>query len=184
MSRLLRSFSRISFRSNSSSSSTNSESRNLNLLTEQDNQTHEVAPKHSLFDEEVLFEDIKQNMDDWSIPEIPQDTLYVPETIKDKHNFDYVIKTIESHIPLGQDRGEEFHLSSKNSIFEHSRKYKYLHIGCVQVAIKPLIDMGIDAAVLMCHKDIRHNKIVDSLIGTVDKVQSKDQSISAIIQTK
>jgi len=71
MSRLLRSFSRISFRSNSSSSSTNSESRNLNLLTEQDNQTHEVAPKHSLFDEEVLFEDIKQNMDDWSIPEIP-----------------------------------------------------------------------------------------------------------------
>ncbi|KAL5134611.1 polyprotein [Glycine soja] len=165
MSRLLRSFSRISFRSNSSSSSS---SRNSNLLNDQDNQTQEVAPKHNLFDEEVRFEDINQNMDDWNIPEIPQDQLYVLETIKDKHNFDYIIKTIENNIPLGQDIGEEFHLLSKNSIYEHSRKYKYLHIGCVQVAIKPLIDMGIDAAVLMCLRDIRHNQFEDSLIGTVE----------------
>ncbi|KAL5130725.1 polyprotein [Glycine soja] len=165
MSRLLRSFSRISFRSNSSTSSS---SRNTNLLNDQDNQTQEVAPKHNLFDEEVRFEDINQNMDDWNIPEIPQDQLYVPETIKDKHNFDYIIKTVENNIPLGQDIGEEFHLLSKNSIYEHSRKYKYLHIGCVQVAIKPLIDMGIDAAVLMCLRDIRHNQFEDSLIGTVE----------------
>ncbi|KAH1220951.1 polyprotein [Glycine max] len=165
MSRLLRSFSRISFRSNSS---TTSSSRNTNLLNDQDNQTQEVAPKHNLFDEEVRFEDINQNMDDWNIPEIPQDQLYVPETIKDKHNFDYIIKTVENNIPLGQDIGEEFHLLSKNSIYEHSRKYKYLHIGCVQVAIKPLIDMGIDAAVLMCLRDIRHNQFEDSLIGTVE----------------
>ncbi|KAH1256619.1 polyprotein [Glycine max] len=107
-------------------------------------------------------------MDDWNIPEIPQDQLYVPETIKDKHNFDYIIKTIENNIPLGQEVGEEFHLLSKNSIYEHSRKYKYLHIGCVQVAIKPLIDMGIDAAVLMCLRDIRPNQFEDSLIGTVE----------------
>ncbi|KAG4921569.1 hypothetical protein JHK86_050382 [Glycine max] len=107
-------------------------------------------------------------MDDWNILEIPQDTLYVPETIKDKHNFDYIIKTVENNIPLGLDIGEEFHLLSKNSIYEHSHKYKYLHIGCVQVAIRPLIDMGIDATVLMCLRDIRHNKFEDSLIGTVE----------------
>ncbi|KAL5193846.1 polyprotein [Glycine soja] len=164
MSRLLRSFLCISFRSNSSSSNS---SRNSNLLNDQDNQTQEVAPKHNLFDEEVRFEDINQNMDDWNIPEISQDQLYVPKTIKDKHNFDYIIKTVENNIPLGQDIGEEFHLLSKNSIYEHSQKYKYLHIGCVQVAIKPLIDMGIDAIVLMCLRDIRHNKFEDSLIGTV-----------------
>ena len=70
-------------------------------------------------------------MDEWIIREIPQDTLYVPKTIKNKHSFDYVIKTVENNIPLGQDIGEEFHLLSKNSISNHSRKYKYLHIGCV-----------------------------------------------------
>ncbi|KAH1198389.1 polyprotein [Glycine max] len=169
MSRLLCSFSRNSFRSNSSSSSSSMMSpKNNNLLNEHENQIHEVAPKHNLFDEEVRFEDINQNMDDWNILEIPQDTLYVPETIKDKHNFDYIIKTVENNIPLGLDIGEEFHLLSKNSIYEHSHKYKYLHIGCVQVAIKPLIDMGIDATVLMCLRDIRHNKFEDSLIGMVE----------------
>ena len=103
-------------------------------------------------------------MDDWSIPEIPQDTLYVPKTIKNKHSFDYVIKTVENNIPLG----EEFHLLSKNSTFEHSKKYKYLYIRCVQVAIKPLIDMGINVTVFMCLRDIRHNKFGDSFIGTVE----------------
>ncbi|KAG5080196.1 hypothetical protein JHK86_004261 [Glycine max] len=92
-------------------------------------------------------------MDDWNIPEILHDTLYVPETIKDKHNFDYIIKTVENNIPLGQDIEKEFHLLSKNTIYEHSHKYKYLHI---------------DAAVLMCLRDIRHNKYEDSLIGTVE----------------
>ncbi|RDX80051.1 hypothetical protein CR513_39437, partial [Mucuna pruriens] len=43
----------------------------LNLLTEQDNQTHEVTPKHNIFNKEVRFEEINQNMDDWTIPEIP-----------------------------------------------------------------------------------------------------------------
>jgi len=79
-----------------------------------------------------------------------------------------LIKTVENNIPLGQDIGEGFHLLSKNSIFKHSRKYKYLHIGCVQVTIKPLIDMGIDATVLMCLRYIRHDKFEDSLIGTVE----------------
>ena len=118
MSHLLCSFSRIYLSTSSSSSSSTSDPRNQNLLTEQDNQTHEVTPKHNLFDEEVRFKEINQNMDDWSIPEIPQDTLYVPETIKNKHNFDYAIKTVKNNIPLGKDIGEEFHLSSKNPIFE------------------------------------------------------------------
>ena len=69
MLRLLRSFSRISFQSNSSSS-LNSSSRNLNFLNEQESQTHKVASKHNLFDKEVWFEEINQNMDDWSILEI------------------------------------------------------------------------------------------------------------------
>jgi len=70
MSRLLCSFSRISFRSNSSLSSfsMNSPKNNNNLLNEHENQTHEVTPKHNLFDEEVQFEDIDQNMNDWNIP--------------------------------------------------------------------------------------------------------------------
>jgi len=135
-----------------------------NLINEQDNQTYEIAPKHNLLDEKVQFEDINQNMDDGNIPEIPQDTLYVPKTIKNKHSFDYIIKTVENNIPLRQDIGEEFHLLSKNSIYEHNRKYKYLHIDRVQVVIKLLIDMSIDARVLTCLRDISHNQFENSFI--------------------
>ncbi|KAH1137980.1 hypothetical protein GYH30_027823 [Glycine max] len=78
-------------------------------------------------------------MDDWNIPEIPQDQLYVLETIKDKHNFDYIIKTVENNIPLGQDIGEEFHLLSKNSIYEHSHirhnKFEDSLIGTVETSL-------------------------------------------------
>ena len=95
----MRSFFWISFHTSSSSSSSTSDPRNLNLLIEQDNQTHEVTPKHNLFDEEVRFKEINTNMDDWSIPEISQDTLYVHEAIKNKHNFDYLIKIVQNNIP-------------------------------------------------------------------------------------
>ncbi|RDX94777.1 hypothetical protein CR513_22806, partial [Mucuna pruriens] len=151
-----------------SSTSLNSNPKTIHLLTEQENSTQEVNPKFNLFDEEVRFEEINQNMDDWTIPEIPQDELYVPENQKQKRSSDYIIKTVENNIPLGQGIGEEFHLLSKDSIIEHTKKYKYLHIGCVQIAIKPLIDMGLDVAVLMCLRDIRHNKFEDSLIGIVE----------------
>ena len=53
-------------------------------------------------------------MDDWSIPKIPRDTLYNPETIKEKHNFDYIIKIVENNISLGQDIGEEFQTQFMN----------------------------------------------------------------------
>jgi len=53
-------------------------------------------------------------------------------------------------------------------VAEHARKYKYLHIGCVQVAVKPLVREGLNASILMCLRDTRHNDFHDSLIGTVE----------------
>ncbi|RDX89482.1 hypothetical protein CR513_28786, partial [Mucuna pruriens] len=46
--------------------------------------------------------------------------------------------------------------------------YTFLRNQTKTIAIKPLIDMSIDVAVLMCLRDIRHNKFEDSLIGTVE----------------
>ena len=79
MSSLLRSLSRrLSIKSFASSSSTSNRS-NQNLLTEH-NQTHEEIPqRNNIFEEEVCFEDINQAIDNWEIPKIPQDELYIPE---------------------------------------------------------------------------------------------------------
>ncbi|QHO15895.1 polyprotein [Arachis hypogaea] len=92
--------------------------------------------------------------------------LYVPDD--NKRKSDYIIKTAENNIPLGPDFGKEFHLLTKQSVRKHGRHYRYLHIGCVQVAVKPLIREGLNVSILMCLRDIRHNDFQDFLIGTVE----------------
>ncbi|XLT32810.1 hypothetical protein HN873_064102 [Arachis hypogaea] len=166
MSKLFRSLSRrLSFSSHSSSSTSPIHSSS-NPLTEKVARPDELSPKHNIFEEEVCFEDINQAIDNWEIPKIPQDELYVPDD--NKRKSDYIIKTAENNIPLGPDSGEEFHLLTKQSVREHARHYRYLHIGCVQVAVKSLIREGLNASILMCLRDIRHNDFQDSLIGTVE----------------
>ncbi|MED6191089.1 hypothetical protein PIB30_112776, partial [Stylosanthes scabra] len=116
---------RLSIRGSFSSSSSNLPSPNP--LTEKVTQPEELCPKHNIFEEEVCFEDINQAIDNWEIPKIPQDQLYVLDD--NKRKSDYIIKTAENNIPLGPESSEEFHLLTKQSVGEHTRLYKYLHIG-------------------------------------------------------
>ncbi|QHO22123.1 polyprotein [Arachis hypogaea] len=166
MSKLFRSLSRRLSFSSPSPSSTSPIHSSSNPLTEKVARPDELSPKHNIFEEEVCFEDINQAIDNWEIPKIPQDELYIPDDNKRKSG--YIIKTAENNIPLGPNSGEEFHLLTKQSVREHARHYRYLHIGCVQVAVKPLIREGLNASILMCLRDIRHNDFQDSLIGTVE----------------
>ncbi|MED6161825.1 hypothetical protein PIB30_064363, partial [Stylosanthes scabra] len=125
MSNIFRTLSRrLSIRGSSSSSSSSLPSPNP--LTEKVTQPEELSPKHNIFEEE--------------------DQLYVPDD--NKRKSDYIIKTAENNIPLGPESGEEFHLLTKQPVREHTRRYKYLHIGCVQVAVKPLIREGLNASIL------------------------------------
>ena len=93
----------------------------------------------NIFNEEIHFEDINQEIDNWEIPKIPEKELYKPEG-KWYRSSDYIIRTVEKNIPIDPHIGDEFHLLSQTSLNEHqTKKYNFLHIGCVQVAIKPLI---------------------------------------------
>ncbi|XLS86095.1 hypothetical protein HN51_036261, partial [Arachis hypogaea] len=113
------------FAHNPSSSHTKS-----SVLSEKVTRPDELSPKHNIFKEEVFFKDINQAIDNWEIPNIPQDELYVPEETKRTSRSDYIIKIAENNIPLGPESGEKFHLLNKQFIQEHVCKYKYLHIGC------------------------------------------------------
>ncbi|QHO06755.1 polyprotein [Arachis hypogaea] len=55
-----------------------------------------------------------------------------------KRKSDYIIKTAENNIPLGPD------------------------------SVKPLVREDLNASILMCLRDIRHNDFQDSLIGTFE----------------
>ena len=48
-----------------------------------------------------------------------------------------------------------------------AKKFSYLHIGLVQVALKPLTRKGINASVLMCLRDARFKNFFDSIHGMI-----------------
>ena len=48
-----------------------------------------------------------------------------------------------------------------------AKKLSYLHIGMVQVAIKPPTRKGINAFVLMCLRDVRFKNFKDSILGMI-----------------
>ena len=50
----------------------------------------------------------------------------------------------------------------------HKSKYKYMNIGLIQVAIKPLTRIGLNTSCLSYVRDKRHESFRDSLIGTVE----------------
>jgi len=56
---------------------------------------------------------------------------------------------VEQKFKLKSD-DEEIHLLSQKSINEHlNKKYNYLHIGSVQIGLKPLTRGSLDVAVLL-----------------------------------
>jgi hypothetical protein len=57
-----------------------------------------------------------------------------------------------------------------NKIFIENSKakgYKFLHIGSVQVAVKPLTRLGINASVLLCLRDARILNFRISILGMI-----------------
>ena len=51
--------------------------------------------------------------------------------------------------------------------FIATKKFSYLHIGMVQVSIKPLTRKGINTSVLMCLRDARFKNFKDSILGMI-----------------
>ena len=54
------------------------------------------------------------------------------------------------------------------TILKHQQKYKYLHLGLVQAAVKPLTREGLNTSVLFCLRDKRQLRYKDSLLGTIE----------------
>jgi hypothetical protein len=71
------------------------------------------------------------NFDKWNIPKLSTKDVYTTSWLKSSFKAKYSIKTVE----------QTFASSSNNStfqLFNKSKDYKFMHVGSVQVAVKPL----------------------------------------------
>ncbi|KAL4195174.1 hypothetical protein AMTRI_Chr05g72100 [Amborella trichopoda] len=116
--------------------------------------------------EELVINDIENQIQNWNIPKVPISDIYKKGTFDLK--VGYAIKTVEETLSVTSNQ-EDFQLLSKKILQVHQNKnYKYLHIGLIQVAVKPLTRLGLNNSILVCLRDTRHNKFSDSLLGMVE----------------
>ena len=130
-----------------------------NIIEEQDYDNNPIN-----FIEETI-DGIEQSLNDWTIPKMNINSIYKIGTFD--YFQSYSIKMTEQTLSIGQNQ-QNLNLLSLKSILEHRQKYKFLHIGLVQIAIKPLFRIGIDAPVLLILRDKRHKDFQNSILAMAE----------------
>ena len=86
----------------------------------------------------------------WNIPKVNTKSIYKTSWAKNTTFSQYRVINVEQTFSLSKTH-EKCCLFSKRNINDFlAKKFSYLHIGLVQVDVKPLTRKGINAFVLMC----------------------------------
>src|SRR5262249_17987468 len=118
--------------------------------------------------EEIIIQDFEKIIDNWKIPKVQKDQIYKQSKFNILQKSDYTIKTKERNINLTKPY-ETIKLLSHSSLNKHKeRKYNYIHIGLVQVGIKPLTKEGLNTSILTILRDARFYDFQDSLLSSVE----------------
>ncbi|KAK2990098.1 hypothetical protein RJ640_028738 [Escallonia rubra] len=111
-------------------------------------------------------QDIEKLIQNWSPPKVSSSDLYKRRGLFER-KMDYEIKTIEK-TELVQGEYADFQLLERSIIQQHKRKYEVLHLGSVQVAVKPLTRNGLNNSVLVCLRDCRNLRFTDSVLAIAE----------------
>jgi hypothetical protein len=123
--------------------------------------------KRIVHSEEITIEDFTKNIDDWKIQKISQTQIY-QKSKYDIFKMDFTIKIEERDIQLTKPF-ETIQLLSQKSLQKHlARNYKYIHVGLVQVGIKPLTKEGLNTSILAVLRDARFQNFQDSLLSSIE----------------
>ena len=106
--------------------------------------------------------DLDLDIGDWNIPKVATSQFYKSSwSLKTAFKTDYHVKTIEQVFVINKEY-ETCYLLSPSAIQKHKSKgHNFLHIGLVQVGVKPLTRRGLNSSILMA---LRHR-----ICETLDK---------------
>ena len=119
---------------------------------------------------EYQLSDVDQKLGDWNIPKIPTNQIYKKSSwsLKKAFKTDFHVRTIKQVYSINKEY-ETCYLLPSFVLKEHIKEgHNYLHIGLVQVGVKPLIREGLNCSILMALRDTRHVRFNDSLLGTIE----------------
>ena len=139
--------------------------RSVSSVKSDDSESSEI--KRVINRNELILQDFSKAIDEWEIPKIDKDQIYKINKLN-IFKTDYVIKTEERDFQLSKPFERINLLSSKTLQHHKNKKYKYIHIGLVQVGIKPLTREGLNTSILAVVRDARFLNFQDSLLGSVE----------------
>ena len=103
----------------------------------------------------------------WNIPKVDTKSIYRTIWVQNTFNSQLNVRTVEQTYSISRTH-EKCCLFNRRNINEFlAKKSNYLHIGLVQVAIKPLTQKGINASVFMCLRDARFKDLDTSILGMI-----------------
>uniref|UniRef100_A0A7N0RGK2 Peptidase A2 domain-containing protein n=1 Tax=Kalanchoe fedtschenkoi TaxID=63787 RepID=A0A7N0RGK2_KALFE len=112
--------------------------------------------------------EIPENLEElnkWIIPKIEVKTLYKLGTFE-KFGLKQVVKTTEESVSLDNEQ-ICIKLLSQNDLMKYSMLYKFIHIGLIQIAFKPLTLKGLPESFIACLRDARNLNYKQSLMGVI-----------------
>ncbi|KAH9791249.1 hypothetical protein KPL71_003680 [Citrus sinensis] len=123
--------------------------------------------KHVVSSEEFVVENFDKAIDCWELPKISKEKIYRTKKL-DFWKNDYVIKTEERDITLSKPF-ETINLFFEKSLNKLKEKnFNYIHIGLIQIGIKPLTKEGLDTSILAVLRDGRFISFDDSLLSSIE----------------
>ncbi|KAH9679458.1 hypothetical protein KPL71_026142 [Citrus sinensis] len=123
--------------------------------------------KHVVSSEEFVIENFDKAIDCWELPKISKEKIYRTKKL-DFWKNDYVIKTEERDITLSKPF-ETINLFSEKSLNKLKEKnFNYIHIGLIQIGIKPLTKEGLDTSILAVLRNGRFISFDDSLLSSIE----------------
>ena len=99
----------------------------------------------------------------WNIPRIEPRTIYQFGTFENI-GLKNVVKTVEKSVPMEDDE-ICMKLLCKNEIDKYVLNYKFMHIGLIQIALKPLTLNGLPESFIAVLRDARNLNWRQSLMG-------------------
>ncbi|XP_070006068.1 uncharacterized protein [Nicotiana sylvestris] len=112
--------------------------------------------------------DLPQQLDllnKWTIPMVKPKVIYQLGTFE-RIGLKQVAKTTEETLTVDSDHAT-FRLLSENDLAHYRDSHRFLHIGLIQVAFKPLTLRGLPESFIAALRDSRNQNWKKSLIGTV-----------------
>ena len=101
-------------------------------------------------EDHIVKENEIPNFQKWNIPKVNTKSIYKTSWAKNTTFSQYRVINVEQTFSISKTH-EKCCLFSKRNINDFlAKKFSYLHIGLVQVDVKPLTRKGINAFVLMC----------------------------------